>query len=82
LPPEQRPVSFFVGGDTGYDLQKLGLTYQEGKSTDGKRIGDRASPKQYPFDTKVSGNHNTGHTFGTMLTDAEKRDLLEYLKQL
>ncbi len=37
------------------------------------------------FDTTQSGNHNTGHEgndFGTELSDAEKWDLIEYLKTL
>lgn len=82
LPPDQRPVSFFVGGDTGYDLQTLGLAYDEEKTADGHRIGKRVSPKQYPFDTRSASNGNGGHNFGTTLSDSEKRDLLEYLKRL
>ena len=35
-----------------------------------------------PLDTTLAGNSNAGHTWGTELTDAEKRDLVEYLKSL
>jgi hypothetical protein len=36
----------------------------------------------YVLDTSTSGNANTGHNYGTKLTQAEKRDLIEYLKTL
>ena len=32
------------------------------------------------FDTTADGNHNTGHEYGTKLSEAEKRALIEYLK--
>jgi len=34
----------------------------------------------YRFDTGTPGNGNGGHAFGTDLPDADKRDLLEFLK--
>ena len=36
----------------------------------------------FTFDTKLPGNRNTGHDFGTRLTADEKRDLLEFLSGL
>ena len=36
----------------------------------------------YVFDTGGSGNSNSGHDYGTKLSDTEKRDLIEYLKTL
>lgn len=36
----------------------------------------------YVFDTSKSGNSNIGHTYGTTLTDVQKKDLIEYLKTL
>lgn len=36
----------------------------------------------YNFDTAGSGNSNSGHDYGTKLSDTEKRDLIEYLKTL
>ena len=36
----------------------------------------------YVLDTTASGNANTGHDYGTKLSPAEKRDLIEYLKTL
>jgi hypothetical protein len=36
----------------------------------------------YVLDTAGSGNSNSGHDYGTKLSDSEKRDLIEYLKTL
>jgi hypothetical protein len=36
----------------------------------------------YVFDTATPGNFNSGHDYGTKLSAAEKRDLIEYLKTL
>jgi hypothetical protein len=46
-------------------------------------------PKTFPlgragfvFDTRLAGNHNQGHVFGTTLTPAEKDDLVAFLESL
>jgi mono/diheme cytochrome c family protein len=80
--PEDRPESFYNGGDTGYDLARLGLPYDEETRPDGRRIGRRGSDRQFLFDTRGKGNSNAGHEFGVDLDDDDKRSLLEYLKQL
>jgi hypothetical protein len=36
----------------------------------------------YLLDSSGSGNSNSGHDYGTKLSDNEKRDLIEYLKTL
>ena len=36
----------------------------------------------YILDTASSGNSNSGHDYGTKLSEDEKRDLIEYLKTL
>ena len=36
----------------------------------------------YILDATASGNSNSGHDYGTKLSAAEKRDLIEYLKTL
>jgi hypothetical protein len=36
----------------------------------------------FVFDTRLPGNGNQGHDFGTKLTDAEKADLVEFLRSL
>ena len=81
-PPEERPVVFFNGGDTGYDLDRLGLPYEEEKQPDGRRAGRRGSASQSPFRTTDPGNSNGGHEFGVDLAEEDRRALLEYLKQL
>jgi hypothetical protein len=39
-------------------------------------------PNRTLLDTTLPGNSNAGHAFGTQLSDAQKHDLLEYLKSL
>ena len=34
----------------------------------------------FPYDTRLSGNSNAGHLYGTELTAAQKKALIEYLK--
>lgn len=36
----------------------------------------------FHFDTRLPGNSNAGHTYGTQLTDDQKWALIEYLKSL
>ena len=36
----------------------------------------------FVLDTSVVGNANTGHEYGTDLAEADKRDLIEYMKTL
>jgi cytochrome c peroxidase len=36
----------------------------------------------FVLDTRLPGNRNTGHEFGTKLTPAEKDDLVAYLQSL
>ena len=70
LPPAQRPATF-VMGSREYDPKKVGL------ATDSSRT---APP--FVFDTRKTGNSNAGHTYGTDLTEPQRRQLLEYLKTL
>jgi hypothetical protein len=78
-PVEQRPATFQVGSQE-YDTQKLGLAPATG---------------YWEFNTRLSGNHNTGHEFadgwveghrptggkiGPKLHDDEKRAIIEHLK--
>lgn len=67
-PVDKRPKKFAVG-HREFDPVHVGY----------------ASPSArggWEFDTSISGNLNTGHEYGTRLTDAEKWDLVEYLKTL
>ncbi|WIV99073.1 di-heme-cytochrome C peroxidase [Kinneretia aquatilis] len=65
-PVEQRPRQFQVGSRE-FDPQRVGFDTARGPSR---------------FDTRLPGNSNSGHLFGTTLDEAQKRALLEYLKSL
>lgn len=66
-PVDQRQVEFRVG-DTEFMPDAVGF----------------AEPSEGGFvvDTRLKGNSNKGHTYGTGLTGTEKTALLEYLKSL
>jgi hypothetical protein len=66
--PEQRVTTFCVG-NSRYDPVNVGYeTACEGR--------------HFLVDTRLSGNRNIGHNYGTDLSDAEKLALIEYLKSL
>lgn len=67
-PAAQRPETFPVG--VNFDTLKVGLS-----SNQTARFG-------YLFSTKITGNSNAGHEYGTQLTSQEKAALLEYMKIL
>jgi len=66
-----RPVIFYNGYDV-YDPKNVGFISD---GPDVQRVGFR-------LDTGIPGNGNQGHPYGTGLKDAEKWDLIEYLKTL
>lgn len=71
-PPDQRVRTFEVGPD--YDMQNIGLAehqsgWHEARTTTG-------------CEDRHSGNSHCGHDYGTRLGDAEKRDLLAFMKSL
>lgn len=68
---EDRPKIFYRGYDV-LDPINVGFVSQ---GEEAKRIGFR-------YDTRVPGNSNQGHLFGTDLPADQKRALLEYLKTL
>ncbi len=70
LPPSQRPDTFTMG-HMEFDPVTLGLA----------RNAKLTAPP-FVFDTRITGNHNTGHQYGTTLSDAQRTRLLEYLKTL
>ena len=37
---------------------------------------------KFTFDTRLPGNRNLGHEFGTQWTAQDKHDLLEFLRSL
>jgi Cytochrome c. len=68
-PPAQRPQTFWRGYDV-YDPQHVGFVSQ----------GDAAIREGTPYDTRLRGNGNGGHDFGTALPVTDKAALVEYLK--
>lgn len=68
LPAAQRPATFYAG-NIELDLVKVGHVYDE-------------APNTSFFDTRLPGNSNAGHEYGTQLTDDERWALVEYIKSL
>jgi hypothetical protein len=68
LPPEQRDATFSVGS----------------REFDPKNVGFASSPGDggFRFDTSLPGNRNTGHLYGTGLSDEQRWQLIEFLKTL
>jgi hypothetical protein len=69
-PPEKRPARFYRGYDV-YDQARAGF------------VSDVPSAGGLTFtmyDTTEPGNSNGGHVYGTTLSDAEKRAIVEYMK--
>jgi cytochrome c peroxidase len=73
-PPEQRPTKFCRGGDD-YDWSNLGFVSATSARGDG-------CPTSYLYDTRIDGNGNQGHLYGTGLPDADKEALVEFMKTL
>src|SRR5262249_40077152 len=70
--PSARPEVFYIGYDV-YDFTNMGFVTA---GADAERYGWR-------YDTTRKGNGNSGHeghAYGTDLSDADKRALIEYLK--
>lgn len=70
-PPERRPAVFYRGYDV-YDPRNVGFVSS----------GEGAQRAGFRFNTATPGNGNAGHTYGTLLSEAEKLALIEYLKTL
>jgi mono/diheme cytochrome c family protein len=69
LPPEKRPKTFLTGSRE-LDPKKVGY------ETDGSKGAT------FLLDTSQNANKNTGHTYGTTLSEEQRLDLLEHLKTL
>lgn len=70
--PEQR-IKEFYRGDDAYDHRGVGFR-SDRSQVDGRNL--------FLFDTRLPGNSNSGHVYGTNLNDNERKALLEYLKTL
>lgn len=75
LPPDQRPKTFFTG-TREFDPVKIGY------------VTTPSADNDFLFETRAAsgevilGNSNSGHEFGTTLSEDQRRMLLEYLKTL
>lgn len=67
LPASQRPAKFAIGSRK-YDVAHLGY------------VNEKDEQRYYEFDTSQPGNSNSGHEYGTTLTEDEKLQLLEFMK--
>lgn len=68
--PENRPKVFYRGYDV-YNKKKVGFIYN---------VPEENGRKYFKFDTKLPGNGNVGHLYGTYLSPEEKDALVEYMK--
>ncbi len=69
--PADRPKQFARGYDV-YDPQKVGFVSDTPEARNAGTL----------YDTTIQGNGNSGHFYGTRLTEQEKQDLIEYMKSL
>jgi hypothetical protein len=77
LDPAQRPARWRPNPfDTEMDHERVGWPYTEPPPLP----PGEADP--WTYDTAVSGAGNGGHTYGAALTEAERAQVLEYLKTL
>lgn len=77
--PKDRAPTFKVG--PAYDLENVGLAKEQMKFGD-YALQTTAADDCAPGKHDDSGNSRCGHNYGTTLSDAEKKALLEYLKSL
>lgn len=75
LPAAQRPKTFFTG-TREFDPEKIGFLTTPSADNDFLFETQEASGDARP------GNANTGHEFGSMLPEDQRKALLEYLKTL
>jgi hypothetical protein len=63
-------------------VESRAVTFRRGsRAFDEAAMGYRDAGS-YLFDTRTEGNSNKGHLYGTDLSTAQKRDLIEHLKSL
>lgn len=71
LPPPERPPVFYRGYNV-VDLEKVGFI----------ATTPEAEAEGFRFDTRLEGNGNGGHLYGTDLSEPDRWALIEYLKTL
>jgi cytochrome c peroxidase len=72
-PTDERPVTFPLG-HREYDPVKLGYV------SDPTKVPASEQSRIFKFDTRIAGNSNRGHLYGTKLNPIERAALLEFLK--
>jgi mono/diheme cytochrome c family protein len=70
-PPAARRATFYRGYNV-YDPARVGFVSE----------GEAATRTGMLYDTRLPGNSNAGHLYGTALSPAQKKALIEYLKTL
>ena len=82
LDPSRRPTRWRRVGSGGeladYDVDRVGFRYEEVSTAPDPNTREG----RQVYDTTREGMGNAGHTFGAPLTDAQRSDLLEYLRSL
>jgi hypothetical protein len=71
-PAKQRKGTFMVGSRT-FDPQKVGYDTEHSPSKNGVFVADHAN---------ADGNGNGGHEYGTDLSEADRRAIIEYMKTM
>jgi len=69
LPPAQRPKIFYIGS---WEFDPVHVGIETGSPFAGA----------FAFDTRLPGNANSGHEYGTSLSEPERMALIEFLKTL
>jgi hypothetical protein len=72
-PEDQRPVCFPLG-HREYDPVKLGYV------SECSQVPAAELSRFFVYDTRIAGNSNRGHNYGTHLSSYDREALLEYLK--
>jgi hypothetical protein len=67
---DDRPKVFYRGNDL-YDPVRVGFVFN---------LPDENGRRYFEFDTKIEGNANVGHAYGTDLGADDKTALVEFLK--
>jgi mono/diheme cytochrome c family protein len=68
--PANRPAVFYRGYDL-FDRERVGFV---------STVPSVSGQTFFRYDTSVPGNSREGHVYGTTLSDADKRAIVEYLK--
>jgi hypothetical protein len=88
--PDERPKTFVVDTNGLYDLDRLGVRYDEVevdgdaiyRVEGGKRVARPLKPGEYLYDGRKAGFKVEGHPFLAELPEGDRRAVIEYLKTL